>query len=35
MLIAYKGVDCLIEVAHGAGIAKKVAWLAPLAVIKE
>jgi len=32
--IAYKDVDRVIEVVHGAGIAKKVARLAPLAVIK-
>jgi tRNA-splicing ligase RtcB len=32
--IAYKDVDRVVEVVHGAGIAKKVARLAPLAVIK-
>ena len=32
--MAYKDVDRVIEVVHGAGIAKKVARLAPLAVIK-
>ena len=32
--IAYKDVDRVIEVVHGAGIAKKVARLIPLAVIK-
>jgi tRNA-splicing ligase RtcB len=31
---AYKDVDQVIEVVHGAGIAKKVARLRPLAVIK-
>ncbi|MGD9685710.1 MAG: RtcB family protein, partial [Desulfobacter sp.] len=31
---AYKDVDRVIEVVHGAGIAKKVARLIPLAVIK-
>ncbi|MBN1220257.1 MAG: RtcB family protein [Anaerolineae bacterium] len=32
--IAYKDVDKVVEVVHGAGIAKKVARLVPLAVIK-
>jgi tRNA-splicing ligase RtcB len=32
--IAYKDVDRVVEVVHGAGIAKKVARLVPLAVIK-
>ncbi|MCK6627629.1 MAG: RtcB family protein [Anaerolineae bacterium] len=32
--IAYKDVDRVVEVVHGAGIAKKVARLTPLAVIK-
>lgn len=32
--IAYKDVDRVIEVVHGAGIAKKVARLAPVAVVK-
>ncbi|MFZ7128187.1 MAG: RtcB family protein [Desulfobacterales bacterium] len=32
--IAYKDVDRVIEVVHGAGIARKVARLVPLAVIK-
>jgi tRNA-splicing ligase RtcB (3'-phosphate/5'-hydroxy nucleic acid ligase) len=32
--IAYKDVDRVIEVVHGAGIAAKVARLEPLAVIK-
>lgn len=32
--IAYKDVDRVIDVVHGAGIAKKVARLTPLAVIK-
>jgi len=32
--MAYKDVDRVIEVVHGAGIAKKVARLIPLAVIK-
>jgi tRNA-splicing ligase RtcB len=32
--IAYKDVDRVVEVVHGAGIAKKVARLKPLAVIK-
>lgn len=32
--IAYKDVDRVVEVVHGAGIAKKVAKLVPLAVIK-
>lgn len=32
--IAYKDVDRVIEVVHGAGIAKKVARLIPLAIIK-
>jgi tRNA-splicing ligase RtcB len=31
---AYKNVDRVIEVVHGAGIAKKVARLVPVAVIK-
>jgi tRNA-splicing ligase RtcB len=31
---AYKDVDRVVEVVHGAGIAKKVAKLSPLAVIK-
>ncbi|MEW5986205.1 MAG: RtcB family protein [Chloroflexota bacterium] len=32
--IAYKDVDKVVEVVHGAGIAKKVARLVPIAVIK-
>ena len=32
--IAYKDVDRVIEVVHGAGIAKKVARIVPAAVIK-
>jgi tRNA-splicing ligase RtcB len=32
--IAYKDVDRVVEVVHGAGIAKKVARLVPIAVIK-
>ena len=32
--IAYKDVDRVVEVVHGAGIAKKLARLVPLAVIK-
>jgi tRNA-splicing ligase RtcB len=32
--IAYKDVDRVVEVVHGAGIAKKVARLVPVAVIK-
>jgi tRNA-splicing ligase RtcB len=32
--IAYKDVNRVVEVVHGAGIAKKVAKLVPLAVIK-
>lgn len=32
--IAYKDVDRVVEVVHGAGIAKKIARLVPLAVIK-
>jgi tRNA-splicing ligase RtcB len=32
--IAYKDVDRVVEVVHGAGIAKKVARLVPLAVVK-
>ncbi len=32
--VAYKDVDRVVEVVHGAGIAKKVARLVPLAVIK-
>jgi len=32
--VAYKDVDRVVEVVHGAGIAKKVARLQPLAVIK-
>jgi tRNA-splicing ligase RtcB len=32
--MAYKDVDHVIEVVHGAGIAKKLARLRPLAVIK-
>jgi tRNA-splicing ligase RtcB len=32
--IAYKDVDRVVEVVHEAGIAKKVARLTPLAVIK-
>jgi tRNA-splicing ligase RtcB len=31
---AYKDVDRVVEVVHGAGIAKKVARLTPIAVIK-
>jgi len=31
---AYKDVDRVVEVVHGAGIAKKVAKLRPIAVIK-
>jgi tRNA-splicing ligase RtcB len=31
---AYKDVDKVIEVVHGAGIAKKVARIVPVAVIK-
>jgi tRNA-splicing ligase RtcB len=31
---AYKDVDRVIEVVHGAGIAKKVARLTPIAVVK-
>jgi tRNA-splicing ligase RtcB len=31
---AYKDVDRVIEVVHGAGIARKVARLVPVAVIK-
>jgi tRNA-splicing ligase RtcB len=31
---AYKEVDNVVEVVHGAGIARKVARLRPLAVIK-
>jgi tRNA-splicing ligase RtcB len=32
--LAYKNVDNVVEAVHGAGIAKKVARLSPLAVIK-
>ena len=32
--IAYKDVNRVVEVVHGAGIAKKVARLKPMAVIK-
>jgi tRNA-splicing ligase RtcB len=32
--LAYKDVDRVVEVVHGAGIAKKVARLVPLAVVK-
>ena len=32
--IAYKDVDRVIEVVHGAGIANKVARLVPVAVVK-
>jgi tRNA-splicing ligase RtcB len=32
--VAYKDVNRVVEVVHGAGIAKKVARLKPLAVIK-
>jgi tRNA-splicing ligase RtcB len=32
--IAYKDVNRVVDVVHGAGIAKKVAQLKPLAVIK-
>ena len=32
--IAYKDVDRVVSVVHGAGIAKKVARLVPIAVIK-
>jgi tRNA-splicing ligase RtcB len=31
---AYKDVDRVVEVVHGAGIAKKVARIRPIAVIK-
>jgi tRNA-splicing ligase RtcB len=31
---AYKDVEAVVEVAHGAGISKKVAKLKPLGVIK-
>jgi tRNA-splicing ligase RtcB len=31
---AYKDVNRVVEVVHGAGIAKKVARLTPMAVIK-
>jgi len=31
---AYKDVDGVVQVVHGAGIARKVAQLRPLAVIK-
>jgi tRNA-splicing ligase RtcB len=31
---AYKDVDRVIEVVHGAGIARKVARIVPVAVIK-
>ena len=31
---AYKDVDRVIEVVHGAGIAKKVARIVPVAVVK-
>ena len=32
--IAYKDVDQVVDVVHGAGIAKKVARIVPIAVIK-
>jgi tRNA-splicing ligase RtcB len=32
--VAYKDVDRVVEVVHGAGIAKKVARLVPVAVVK-
>lgn len=32
--LAYKDVDRVVEIVHGAGIAKKVARIVPLAVIK-
>jgi tRNA-splicing ligase RtcB len=32
--VAYKDVDLVVEVVHGAGIAKKVARIVPIAVIK-
>jgi len=32
--LAYKNIDDVIEVVHNAGLAKKVARLIPLAVIK-
>lgn len=32
--VAYKDVDRVIEVVHGAGIARKVARIVPVAVIK-
>jgi tRNA-splicing ligase RtcB len=32
--VAYKDVDRVIEVVHGAGIAKKVARIVPIAVVK-
>jgi tRNA-splicing ligase RtcB len=32
--IAYKDVDRVIDVVHGAGIAKKVARIVPVAVVK-
>jgi tRNA-splicing ligase RtcB len=32
--VAYKDVDRVVEVVHGAGIAKKVARLVPIAVVK-
>jgi tRNA-splicing ligase RtcB len=32
--IAYKDVDRVIEVVHGAGIARKVARIVPVAVVK-
>ena len=32
--VAYKDVDRVVEVVHGAGIARKVARLEPLVVIK-
>jgi tRNA-splicing ligase RtcB len=32
--VAYKEVDNVVQVVHGAGIARKVARLRPLAVIK-
>jgi tRNA-splicing ligase RtcB len=32
--VAYKDVDSVVEVVHGAGIARKVARLEPVAVIK-
>ena len=32
--VAYKDVDRVIEVVHGAGIARKVARIVPVAVVK-